>query len=331
MSATIDPHARFPMFYSNPAIRLLATHPRWTVSGQLGDGPDSKGKAPIDVRALLDTGRIRGAWKNDENCLVTLDELAHRLPEAANSTFYLHGQTDGLLVIDVEPGCPSETAANLLALPDILYCEISMSGRGYHLVAALPKNFYELTAAATKRVLREAHGWYEILIDHWVTFTRKPIGEEVISLAGNIDLKAAQFASVDELYASLAETAQASSSAATEVTTPTQPPEIKAGQQVIDRTLALSAQRFKTLEQFGGDQSRYEFSILGVLYRQMRVQLVLFSFVHRSTYSDSDHAWLLYQAAMKVLPSRPKHNERRNGRPFLLDRAAAMVAAASSS
>ncbi|MDW6066173.1 hypothetical protein SAZ11_60910 [Streptomyces sp. FXJ1.4098] len=35
---------------------------------------------------------------------------------------------------------------------------------------------------------------------------------------------------------------------------------------------------------------------------------------------------MLYKAALDVIPARPKHSERRNGRPFLLDRAAALVA-----
>lgn len=82
---------------------------------------------------------------------------------------------------------------------------------------------------------------------------------------------------------------------------------------------------FKTLHEFGGDHSRFEFSVLGVLHREMRRHLVRFGFVHRVTYSPDDRAWLLYEAALQAQPSRPKHSERRNGRPFLLDRAAAMI------
>lgn len=330
MDAIFDPRARFPQFYSNPAIRLLATHPRWTVSGRLGSDVAAKGKAPIDIKALLESGRIRGAWEIDENCLVTLAELTQGLPAASNAAFYLHGHTDGLLVIDVEPDCPAAIAANLLALPGILYAETSMSGRGYHLVTALPEDFYEHHAAAGKRVLREAHGWYEILIDHWVTFTREPIGEQVMARARNVDLASAPFGSVAGLYTSLAAAAKATRTALTQVNTSATAPEIKAGRQIVERTLAAAAPRLKTLEHFGGDHSRYEFSVLGVLNYQMRAQLIRVGYVRRATYSVNDQAWLLYQAALEVLPSRPKHHERRNGRPFLLDRAAAMLAAPSS-
>jgi hypothetical protein len=280
------------------------------------------------MRALLDSGRVRGAWAADENCLVPLDELTQRLPAAANAAFYLRAQTDGLMVIDIEPGCPAEISANLLALPGILYAEKSLSGRGYHLVTALPEDFYQHRVAANKRVLREAHGWYEMLLDHWVTFTREPISEEVMTWARNTDLASAQFASVDDLYASLAMTARATTTASTEVNTSATIPEITGGREIVDRTLAGAAPRFKTLKDFGGDHSRFEFSVLGVLHREMRRHLVRFGFVQRVTYSLEDQTWLLYQAALQALPSRPKHSERRNGRPFLLDRAAAMIATA---
>jgi hypothetical protein len=278
------------------------------------------------MRALLDSGRVRGAWAADENCLVTLDELTQRLPAAANAAFYLRAQTDGLLVIDIEPGCPAEISANLLALPGILYAEKSLSGRGYHLVTGLPEDFYEHGVAASKRVLREGHGWYELLLDHWVTFTREPISEEAMTRARNTDRAAAPFASVDDLYASLAETARAATAMSTEVNTSAAVPEITGSRDIVERTIAGAAPRFKTLEQFGGDNSRFEFSVLGVLHCEMRRHLVRFGFVNRVTFSQDDQTWLLYQAALQALPGRPKHNELRNGRPFLLDRAAAMIA-----
>jgi hypothetical protein len=323
----IDPRACFPHFYTNPAIRLLGRFSRWTVSGRLGNDTDAKGKAPIDIRALLDGGRVRGAWAVDENCLVTLGELTQRLPAAANAAFYLRAPTDGLLVIDIEPGCPDEISANLLALPGILYAETSMSGRGYHLVTALPEDFYQHRAAASKRVLREAHGWYEVLLDHWVTFTREPISEEVMTRARNTDLATVPFTSVDDLYASLGEAAVAATATSAAVNTSATVPEITDSREIIERTIAGAAPRFKTLEQFAGDNSRFEFSVLGVLHREMRRHLVRFGFVNRVTFSQDDQAWLLYQATLQALPNRPKHSELRNGRPFLLDRAAAMIAA----
>lgn len=324
MGSTARLYEQFLGFYGNPAIGTLADAARWTVSGRLGD-PGGTGKAPIDMRALLDIGRVRGAWTIGEECLVTLRELTERLPDAANHAFYLRAQTDGLMVVDIEPDCPAEIAANLLGLPGLVYTETSMSGRGYHLLAALPDNFYDHAVASSKRVLREEHGWYELLLDHWVTFTRRPVAKSGVA-ARAIDIAPAPFASLEEVYASLASKAS-SSACVMAVPTGVECREIKGGQQIVERTLEAARPRLKRLDDFADDHSRWEFSILGTLFREMRRHLVVVGFLRHTTYSAADQAWLLYQAALQAVPSRAKHHQNRNGRPFLLDRAAAMVAA----
>src|SRR5207248_8940766 len=128
-----DPRGWFPQFYDNPAIRALASARRWTVSGQIGEDIEER-KAPIDLRELIDHGRVRGAWSIGPACLTDLDELTCALPAASNAAFFLQAQTDGLVVIDVEADCPPGIAADLLRQPGILYAELSMSGRGFHLV-----------------------------------------------------------------------------------------------------------------------------------------------------------------------------------------------------
>lgn len=321
-----DPRIRFAAFYNNPAIRTLAGAARWTISGRLGNDPDDPKitrKAPIDLRALLDDNWLRGAWSVDEQCLVVLDELTDRLPAATNTAFYLRAPTDGLMVIDVEPECPPEIAAQLLALPEVLYSEQSMSGRGLHLVTPLPDNFSAFPIAAAKRALREEHGWYEILLDHWVTFTRRPLPADAVGREAGA--QPGQFAAVSDVYAFLAQYARTTMASAVDVSTGVEAPDIPGGSRIVRQTVAAAGHRFKTLDDFDGDHSRYEFSILGTLHRQLLNHLVEhISLGHR--YSSSDLAWLLFEAARQVIPERAKHSERRNGRPFLLDRAAAMVA-----
>lgn len=322
---TLNPRTHFSDFYSNSAILTLSGASRWAVSGRLGE--EAKGKAPIDVRHLFDTGgRIRGAWARDDQCLVTLDELTERLPTAANAAFFLQAPTDGLIVIDIEPDCPEEISMQLLRLSGILYSETSMSGRGFHLVTQLPKNFYDHQAAAGKKVLREEHGWYEILLDHWVTFTRRPISDEIWTRVSAVGAPEECYASTDALFASLAKTAKATGTTSATVHTSVETPEITGGEEIVSRTLDGADPRFKTLDDFAGDASRWEFSVLGTLYNEMRHHLVVVGYLRRTSFSDGDVAWLLYEAAQQVLPPRSKHRERRNGRPFLLDRAAAMVA-----
>lgn len=323
---SINPRALFPAFYSNSAIATLAGAARWTVSGRLGE--ESKGKAPVDMRHLLDTGgRIRGAWARDEQCLVTLEELTERLPAAANAAFYLQALTDGLMIIDIEPDCPAEIAEQLLTLPETIYSETSMSGRGYHLVTPLPENFRDHKDAVGRKVLRHEKGWYEILLEHWATFTRRPIAEDVWMRVRAVNKIDEQYTSIAALYHSLAQSTQTNSPSSTEVRTAVEAPEITGGDEIVSQTLCGADPRFKSLDDFNGDSSRWEFSILGTLHLEMRRHLVLQRALSGSTYSDSDVAWLLYEASREVLPPRPKHREKRNGRPYLLDRAAAMVAA----
>lgn len=107
-----NPLTLFPNFYANRAIQVLGQVPRWTVSGRLSE--ESKGKAPIDMRELLDRSRVRRAWARDQQCLVDLRELTERLPDAAHAAFYLMAAVDGLMVVDIEPGCPPEIARKFL-------------------------------------------------------------------------------------------------------------------------------------------------------------------------------------------------------------------------
>lgn len=336
-----DPRLWFPDFYENSAIRALADAYRWTISGQLdievnpetGEVNESARKVPIDIRHLLDGCNIgcrheaplRGAWAIDSTCLVTLDELTTRIPQAANTAFYLQAQTDGLMVLDIEPGCPPAIAAELLRLPGTLYSELSMSGRGFHLVAPLPSNFHDFPIATEKRVLREKNGYYEILLDHWVTFTREPVSQAIVDHVAQRPAPE-HFTSYEELYASLAEHArQSSSGSASEIHTDDEMPEIPFRSEIVDQTLLYAKDQLRSLDDFDNDYSRWEFSVLASLYGWIMTQLREYSSMGIE-YSSSDKAWLLYSAATKTIPWRSKHGQRRNGRPFLLDRAAALVA-----
>lgn len=334
----VDPREWFPEFYDNPAIRALAAACRWTISGRLGEldpGDEGSGrKAPIDVRHLIEgcnagcrhVGPLRGAFALDATCLVTLDELSASVPNAANAAYYLQAQSDGLIVIDIEPDCPPGISTDLLRLPGIVYSELSMSGRGFHLVAALPGNFHDFPVAVDKRVLREEHGWYEILLDHWVTFTRTPVPQRIVDHVAAV-ARPPQWASVEGLYADLAARARPSLSiSATKVGTDDSMPEIPHAESIVERTVAAARTRLRAKEDFQGDLSRWEFSVLGTIYHWLQESLNSYRTIG-ATYSSGDQAWLLYLAGLKLIPNRPKHAQLRNGRPFLLDRAAALVAA----
>lgn len=105
-------------------------------------------------------------------------------------------------------------------------------------------------------------------------------------------------------------------------------PDIDYAESIIKLSINSSAKRLKTLEDFHHDHSRFEFSTLDVIYRQMCLAISdredLGSF-----YRPSDKAWLLYKAAIEVLPPRAEHREMCHGRPLLLQLAAEMVAMSS--
>lgn len=330
----VDPRSQFAEFYDNPVIGALAPAIRWTVSGRLGDiepgDPDSGRKAPIDIRHLvagcnpgcLHEGPLRGAFATDATCLMDLDELAEALPNAANNAFYLNSAIDGVAVLDIEPDCPPEIAADLLRLPGVLYREVSMSGKGYHLLMDMPRNRNDFEIAAAKRKLQHPEHGYEILFNHWITFTRRPIPAERFD-----DLQPQRFATIEDVYADLAANARASAAGSADaVTTEEEMPEIAGGTEIIAKTIEGSTKRRKQLEDFGGDHSRWEFSILGTLYAEMLTHMSFYGGLHLTGYTPGEQSWMLYRAATEVLPERTKHTEIRNGRPFLLDRAASLIA-----
>ncbi|MET0887245.1 MAG: hypothetical protein ABWX92_12410 [Mycetocola sp.] len=303
-----DPLQVFPEFYNNSIISAIADIPRWTVS-------DSE-KVPINMRELMATGRIWGAHENTEECLVTLDELTTFLPTAANNAFYLRAQTDGFAVLDIEKTCPPEKAAELLKIPN-LFVEYSMSGKGYHLILPLPANFWDYPIATGKKVLQEEHGWYEILLDHFVTFTRSVVP------ADRLPQPDYEPGAWEALYASLA--MNAVEAPASEFDLSSERPEIVRGEQILE--LMTRRPLEKTLEDFNGDYSRFEFSTLGTLYNRLKPILVAIMDAERNAvFDESAKSWLIYEAATRMVPHREKHDEVRNGVPLLLNAAMALVA-----
>lgn len=304
---TFNPVEEFPEFYSNPVIKEIAREPRWTVS-------DSE-KSPIDMRELLDHERLRGAWSKDENCLVALDEITTRLPTATNAAFYLQSQIDEYAVLDIEPSCPPHILDSLLTV-ESLYSELSMSGKGYHLVLPLPKNFWDFPAATNKKVLRHHTGWFEILLEHWVTFTRKPLPTEKAALVGSDP------AAWEKLYTMLGSVAKEAVTA--DVDVDIDKPEIPYEDAVLNMIIGRAKVKKKVTD-FNGDYSRYEFSVMGSIYNAMHS--VTWAFQDENTqYTDTHKAWLVFLAAQKILEARNKHTEMRNGMPLLLNNSVSLIA-----
>lgn len=306
--------AQIEAFDTNPAIMSMADDPVWTVSGRIGDS--SGHKAPLNAVAYLIAGVVYGAVTHDEECLVTKQQVVNDVCNGspANLTAYLDIEQRPWMVVDIEPTCPPAVRDELLTLPYV-YGEVSMSGKGYHLIMPLPGNLDEFPVASRKLKLQEEHGWWEILQAHLITFTRRTI-EPVANPGGTGDWEA--------VYASLASLAKDSGTVGG-LELSTDRPEIP-DEDLISASLTREL-RTKSLSDFNGDHSRWEFSVLSSLNR--RLGLVLNTTAIRSNgheYTDDELMWVLADACQEIVGRREKHEEYREGVPFLVHRAAEMLA-----
>lgn len=286
----------FISFYENDFIKSIAGNDKWTIS-------DNK-KVPIDMKALIYDKKIYGANMYSEiNPCVTLNELLNTVPNATNHAYYLDCAIDKFVVLDVEPKCPDEIKKELLKLP-YLYGEISMSGKGYHMVFTLPDSFYDYPAATQKLALKEEHGYYEILLNHFVTFTRNMLP----SATGENDFV--------PIFNKLASEAKDTKRTDFELDAE-RPKNIPLYDDLI--AILLKQNYNKTADDFNNDMSKYEYAHIGFLYYKLTMLLNV-SYVMETghNYTDTEKAWIVYEAASQVIPKRAKHDEQRAGMPWLL-------------
>lgn len=308
----------FPEFYGNPTIRALAENPCWTISDNT--------KRPIDARAFLNYHQIQGAHTADETCLVTLGELVNGFPQAANHAYRLNSDRDRVLIIDIEKTCPTELSNQLLSM-GALYTETSMSGKGYHMVMPWPKNYHDFPVAQTKTVLKDDHNYVEILAsDHYVTFTRQPVpAEKWCAVQEQLaETPMSQQMTWEDFYASMAQRAVPSVDVdMNEYTLEIREP-LPFQDFIVD--MIMDWDYHKTLDDFHGDHSRYEFGILSHYYRKLAPVLLATDIAESHDFTVEDKAWLIYCAATHRLEPREKHTETRNGYPYLLYQALSVAA-----
>ena len=285
----------FNEFYEHPFIKSIAHKKRWSVS--------DKNKVPIDMYALEHENKICGAQYRDERCLVDLEHLCNFLPNAANNAFYLDALVDGIVVLDIEPVCPEPIKNQLLELP-YLYGERSMSGQGYHLFFKLPDLIINYPAAQKKTAMKEKHRYYEILMNHWVTFTRDMLPD---STATNNDFEA--------LFEDLAKQQVEVDKKNIDIEA-LNPDDIPLGHEIIN--ILMNQEYKKEPEDFYHDMSTYEYGHMGFLYQKLKQLLNVSKFKKQHNYSDNERTWLLYLTAQEVIPYRSKHDEFRDNLPWLL-------------
>lgn len=305
-----DPRDIYPKFYNNPTIKVLGAVPRWTVS-------DSE-SVPVNFKALVASGNIWGAHEVNEECLVTLDTISRDLPPAANCTFYLQSDSDGVALLTVNTNCPPELAHRLISLSS-LYGEYQGSGPGCQFLFPLPTNFHNFPSIRNRKVLVEEHGWYELTFEGWVTFSRNTLRNDQPQVPVEHHLPSHAW---DELFASLAQKTRRSRVAS---------PTIRlAGFEVprMDQILVLITGEplQRSIRDFHGDYALYEHWVLAELYTRLQPVLRIMQDLEPDLiFNDAVQAWLLFEGASRVLEHRPYDPDKPDRAPLLRAAAVSLV------
>lgn len=291
-----DPLKEFPEFYAHQTIQHLAKKRRWTMS--------DNNKKPVNIQdVFLRWSAERGAECNNPLTMATLDELTRMLPNAGNCAFYLDYTLDGLICLDVESYCPDELKEKFLTLP-YLYAETSLSGEGYHIILRPSRKFIELNPEAmTKTVLKNAEDGYEIHLRHWVTFTRwsLPPATGNTALEDIVGDFVKDFKPTNRTVADIAD----------------EHPQ----NEDVDRLTQVAREQFtyaKTVHDFSDDYSSFEFGLLTKLARWYIKRCTYETSITGHVYDESEIAWSMADTAAYHLEWRPKHDEVRDGLPWLV-------------
>lgn len=300
-------------FYTHPFIKTIANTEKWTVC--------DKNKMPVDMYCLKYKQKVVGAAFHDNRSLTTLYDLTSTIPNVANCTYWLDITEDNFVVVDVEPSCPDAIKNKLLQLPYI-YGEVSLSGKGFHLVLPAPDEFFKYPNIIVKPALKEEHGYYEILMNHYVTFTRNMIcpaknNADFISLFHY--LLSQQKANAGKIEFDINEKTI---------------DDIPYGEKLVDILCNTGAN--KSITDFYGDESRYEFSYACRLYRRLeniideytKQQEEYNNMIQSASYKADtktiheytleEKAYIIYTVLIKNLPFRNKHDTTRQNLPWLL-------------
>lgn len=295
-------------FRSHTFIQSIAGKEKWTVSDNT--------KMPIDMFLFETKKIIAGALYKDRLSLVTLDKLHELIPNAANHAFYLSAMEEGFAVLDIEPKCPKEIREKLEKL-SCSYAEISLSGKGMHMIIPFPaKYFHDHPILESKVRLKEEHGWYELLLDHYVTFTGN-----IVSTNGTEPF--------DEFLAEMIKNKKevTKSDVDVEYREDIDVPNKETILYLITKQERPSDCYKRTPDDFHGDMSRYEFGYISFLYNKLiRVLSTRIMKDAKYNYTDSDKAWFLWKAASELIPKRPKHDQSRNKMPWLMFVASEVIA-----
>ena len=158
----------WPNFYDHPFIQSIAEKERWSIS-------QTTNKMPIDMFNIAH-GKLTGCVPNTPHSMTTLgktveimESVYNQMP--SNHAFNMNTDEDNFILLDIEPACPPHIIRKFLQLPYI-YAEKSLSGKGIHMVMPVLPEYWQYPAVLKLQKMQEEHKYYEIIFNHWVTFTR---------------------------------------------------------------------------------------------------------------------------------------------------------------
>lgn len=294
-------------FAAHPVIKNIAKNPRWTTN--------IKGKTPLSILSFLNVINNRpnciltGAFQPAPPHTTTLEELVKLIPPANTYVYHLSAAMDGICVIDIEPKCPDDEKERLLRMP-ALYREVSMSGRGVHLIMPYPAEILSrYPHAAKKERLQHKQKWYEIMFNHYITFTG-------IMLPEPDQYDNTLFDTLIESLSKEQKHTERADIAVDELKTCDAPyiEDIK-HYMLQDLTKQLKG---KTCDDFEGDKSRYEYAVMCHLTRAAQNITNAATIAKEHKYTDAEILYLMTHVAKEYLPHRAKHDETRvlNGHTY---------------
>lgn len=308
------PNPRFTEFIQQPWLKNIANLNRWTIS--------TNEKIPVDMYNLEYRHIINGCDISIPYSTVTLHDLYKKVPNAKNFAFYLCAGIHDIVILDIEPICPSELKAKLMNLP-CLYAETSMSGKGIHMIFPYPEDIAMQYPNACKAAMKYKK-YYEILMNHCVTFTgniipHTPITDknslqpfrnvfkelaikqkESIVVDINIDLekiKPVNCKVTDNILFYLAKYAD----------------EDTHFQHYIQSQMDLGEEL---------DHSTFEFNYMTSLYTKLK-SILKISFIDdelqkHGELTIEEQLWFVTSIAKERIKPRKKHDEKRNNMPWLI-------------
>lgn len=286
----------------NPAIQKIKDNKRWTIS--------DINKAPLSFVSLVKRNKVEGAYSRDETCLASLEEVMTYPFKDPKYAYFLRSDIDKICVLDIEPSCPEETKKWLLSVP-YLYAERSLSGKGYHLILPLPEKFEEYPNFIKNKVSLQKKPHYEILLEHFVTFTGDEIDLSHIKRSTTVD------EIFEELIKNQKNIEKTNKVKILDDISLNNIPKIKQIMETIETNIRQFYPEDYTHPDGTPDMSLFEFSFACHILHQTKRILKLRKF---SSYKYNSMEIITISAKIleKRIEYRPKHSQLRYGLPWLL-------------